>query len=170
MVSPDSLRLFKGIWQRALKEPSLQALTPDRIASWASEKGVADPITVARDVGMWVPDAYKTTDYLFGQDECVFAFETFRRWLKSHFFCNTADYRGLTWLNRHMFAHGTASSWQQPRNFSRLIVALATLSAIESWYDASHHVSFMLPEMNDASKLLAAGIVSRSGADANEFD
>lgn len=104
--------------------------------------------------GMWVPDEYKTVNYLFGQDERVFAFETFRRWLKNYFFCNTEDYRGLTWLNRHMFAHGTASSWQKPTNFNRLIVALTTLAAIESWYDESHHVSFMLPEMNDDSKLL----------------
>ena len=53
--------------------------------------------------GMWVPDEYKTTDYLFGQAERVFAFETFRRWLKNYFFCNTEEYKGLTWLNRHMF-------------------------------------------------------------------
>jgi hypothetical protein len=103
---------------------------------------------------MWVPDEYKTTEYLFGQDERVFAFETFRRWLKNYFFCNTEEYKGLTWLNRHMFAHGTASSWQKPTNFNRLIVALTTLAAIESWYDESHHVSFMLPEMNDDSTLL----------------
>jgi hypothetical protein len=103
---------------------------------------------------MWVPEEYKTTDYLFGQDERVFAFETFRRWLKTFFFCNTNDYKGLTWLNRHMFAHGTASSWQQPTNFTRLIVALATLAAIESWYDETHHVAFWLPEMNEDSTLL----------------
>jgi hypothetical protein len=53
-----------------------------------------------------------------------------------------------------MFAHGTASSWQKPTNFTRLIVALTTLAAIESWYDESHRVSFMLPEMNDDSTLL----------------
>ena len=104
--------------------------------------------------GMWIPNEYKTMDYLFGEDERVFAFETFRRWLKNYFFCNTEEYKGITWLNRHMFAHGTASSWQQPTNFTRLIVALTTLAAIESWYDESHHVSFMLPEMNDDSKLL----------------
>jgi len=104
--------------------------------------------------GMWVPDDYKTVEYLFGQDERVFAFETFRRWLKEFFFCNTDSYRGLTWLNRHMFAHGTASSWQQQSNFSRLLVALTTLAAVESWYDASHSVSFSLPAMNDDSKLL----------------
>lgn len=104
--------------------------------------------------GMWVPDEYLTLAYLFGQDERVFGFETFRRWLKNHFFCSTEKYEGLTWLNRHMFAHGTVSSWQQPANFSRLVVALTTLAAIESWYDASHRVSFMLPAMNDDSTLL----------------
>lgn len=103
---------------------------------------------------MWVPAEYKTRDYLLGEDERVFAFETFRRWLKEHFFCNTEDYQGITWLNRHMFAHGTAASWQQPENFARMVVALATLAAIESWYDASHNVSFFLPEMNDDSTLL----------------
>ena len=97
---------------------------------------------------------YLTCDYLFGQDERVFAFETFRRWLKNHFFCNTEQYQGITWLNRHMFAHGTASSWQQPSNFARMVVALTTLAAIESWHDASHSVAFWLPEMNDDSKLL----------------
>jgi len=103
---------------------------------------------------MWVPPKYKTCDYLFGQDERVFAFETFRRWLKNHFFCNTDEYGGVTWLNRHMFAHGTAASWQQPANFARMVVALATLAAIESWYDASHSVSFFLPDMNNDSTLL----------------
>jgi hypothetical protein len=53
-----------------------------------------------------------------------------------------------------MFAHGTASSWQQQSNFSRLLVALTTLAAIESWYDESHSVSFSLPAMNDDSTLL----------------
>jgi hypothetical protein len=103
---------------------------------------------------MWVPKGYETMDYLFGQDERVFAFETFRRWLKNYFFCSTEKYRGLTSLNRHMFAHGTASSWQKTNNFDRLIVAITTLAAIESWYDTSHHVSLVLPEMNEDSKLL----------------
>ena len=53
-----------------------------------------------------------------------------------------------------MFAHGTAASWQQPANFARMVVALATFAAIESWYDASHSVSFFLPDMNDDSTLL----------------
>lgn len=103
---------------------------------------------------MWVPEEYKSCYYLFGEDERVFVFETFRRWLKRYFFCPTDQYRGDTWLNRHMFAHGTASSWQQQQNFSRMVVALTTLAAIESWYDPSQHVSFLVPPMNDRSKLL----------------
>lgn len=35
-----------------------------------------------------------------------------------------------------------------------MVVALATLAAIESWYDASHSVSFFLPDMNEDSTLL----------------
>ncbi len=104
--------------------------------------------------GMWTPPEYKTSNYLYGQDERVFAFETFRHWLKYRFFCKTDNYRGLTWLNRHMFAHGTASSWQQFTNFTRLIVALTTLAAIESWYDETHQIGLMLPEMNEDSVLL----------------
>jgi hypothetical protein len=92
--------------------------------------------------------------YLFGQDERVFAFETFRRWLRNHFFCNSADYTGVTGLNRHMFAHGTVSTWHKQTNFTRLIVALPTLAAVESWYDASYHISFLLPDMSDDNKLL----------------
>jgi hypothetical protein len=30
---------------------------------------------------MWAPQDYLSKDYLFGQDERVFTFETFRRWL-----------------------------------------------------------------------------------------
>ena len=81
---------------------------------------------------MWVPTEYLDKDYLFGQDERVFTFETFRRWLQKSFFRKTGEYDGVTWLNRHMFAHGTHSDWQQSANFSRLVVALATLALIES--------------------------------------
>jgi hypothetical protein len=103
---------------------------------------------------MWAPAEYQTTDYLLGQDERVFAFETFRRWLQQSFFRKTGEYDGATWLNRHLFAHGAATSWQQTTNFSRLIVALATVGLIESWHDESHSVSLFLPEMNDDSTLL----------------
>jgi hypothetical protein len=143
---------IEGSLTRIVSDMAPNATAPDKI-----DHAINRAIQTAAKMHfekLWVPEEYKTTDYLFGQDERVFAFETFRRWLKNYFFCNTEEYRGLTWLNRHMFAHGTASSWQKPTNFTRLIVALTTLAAIESWYDESHHVSFMLPEMNDDSKLL----------------
>jgi hypothetical protein len=103
---------------------------------------------------MWVPQDYLSREYLFGQDERVFTFETYRRWLQKSFFRKTGEYDGVTWLNRHMFAHGTHSDWQQSANFSRLVVALATLALIESWHDDSHLVSLFFPEMNEDSKLL----------------
>jgi hypothetical protein len=103
---------------------------------------------------MWVPPEYLSKDYLFGQDERVFIFETFRHWLHKSFFQKTGEYDGVTWLNRHMFAHGTHSSWQQSENFCRLVVALATLALVESWHDDSHLISFIFPEMNEDSKLL----------------
>lgn len=104
--------------------------------------------------GMWVPREYLTKDYLLAQDERVFVFETFRRWLNNSFFCNTGEYDGATWLNRHLFAHGGDTKWQESANFSRLVVALATLGVVESWYDQSHKVSLLFPDMNDDSKLL----------------
>jgi hypothetical protein len=143
---------IEGSLTRIVAHLSPDAPAPDKI-----DHAINRAIRTAADLhfdGMWVPDDYKTVEYLFGQDERVFAFETFRRWLKEFFFCNTDTYQGLTWLNRHMFAHGTASSWQRQTNFSRLLVALTTLAAIESWYDASHSVSFNLPAMNDDSTLL----------------
>jgi hypothetical protein len=143
---------IEGSLTRIVSDMAPDATAPDKI-----DHAIKRAIRTAAQLHferMWVPDEYSTMDYLFGQDERVFAFETFRRWLKNYFFCNTEEYNGLTWLNRHMFAHGTASSWQKPTNFNRLIVALTTLAAIESWYDATHHVSFMLPGMNDDSTLL----------------
>jgi hypothetical protein len=143
---------IEGSLTRIVSDLAPAASAPDKI-----DQAINRAIRTAADLhfeGMWVPDEYKTVDYLLGQDERVFAFETFRRWLKHFFFCNTDSYQGMTWLNRQMFAHGTASAWQQPTNFSRLLVALTTLAAIESWYDASHSVSFTLPAMNDDSRLL----------------
>jgi hypothetical protein len=143
---------IEGRLTRIVSDLDPAASAPDKI-----DHAINRAIRTAAELhfeGMWVPNEYKAVDYLLGQDERVFAFETFRRWLKDFFFCNTASYQGLTWLNRHMFAHGTASSWQQPTNFTRLLVALTTLAAIESWYDASHSVSFSLPAMNDDSTLL----------------
>ncbi|SFJ70287.1 hypothetical protein SAMN05216304_11235 [Bosea sp. OK403] len=104
--------------------------------------------------GMWTPVEYRTKEFLFGQDERVFGFETFRRWLHRSFFRKTGEYDGITWLNRHLFAHGGTTEWQQSSNFSRLVVALATVGLIESWHDESHQVSLFLPEMNADSTLL----------------
>jgi hypothetical protein len=103
---------------------------------------------------MWTPPEYVNKNYLFGQDERVFAFETFRRWLHKSFFRKVGEYDGVTWLNRHMFAHGTHSLWQQSSNFERLVVVLATLALVESWHDDTHTVSLIFPQMNADSNLL----------------
>lgn len=103
---------------------------------------------------MWVPQKFKSVDYLFVQDERVFIFETFRRWLLQSFFQNTGEYDGVTWLNRHLFAHGSKPDWTNSSNFTRLVVALATLGVIESWHDESNAVSLFFPEMNEDSTLL----------------
>lgn len=143
---------IEGSLTRIVSDLGVKATATDKI-DHAVDRAIETAAQLHFD-RMWVPAEYRTCEYLFGQDERVFAFETFRRWLKNHFFCNTDDYRGLTWLNRHMFAHGTVASWQRPTNFARMVIALATLAAIESWYDASHSVSFLLPDMNDDSTLL----------------
>ena len=103
---------------------------------------------------MWVPKEYLNFEYLYPLDERVFVFESFRRWLKTSFFRDTDQYDGATWLNRHLFAHGVSSDWQQSSNFARLIVALATMGVIEGWHDESNSISLFFPEMNEDSKLL----------------
>lgn len=161
---------------------SIAALIPaiegslSRIAS-QSEQDVPIPTKIDRVIDraiataaklhfeqMWVPREYLDKDYLFGQDERVFAFETFRRWLRNSFFRNTSEYDGVTWLNRHVFAHGTQSLWQQSSNFERLVVVLATLALIESWHDGTHRVSLIFPQMNEDSKLLWQQALARGSA------
>jgi hypothetical protein len=51
MSASDLESKFKGIWQRALNEPSLEALTPALIVKWATEKSLADATATLRDVG-----------------------------------------------------------------------------------------------------------------------
>ncbi|WP_158886325.1 hypothetical protein [Rhodanobacter sp. L36] len=102
----------------------------------------------------WVPPEYATVDFLFALNERVYFFETFRRWLKRSFFRRTGEYDGLTWLNRHLFAHAMDSSWQQSGNFRRIVVALTTLGVVESWCSELDGVSFFFPDMNDDSTLL----------------
>jgi hypothetical protein len=100
----------------------------------------------------WAPKEYMGVKYLFCKDERILVFETFRRWLINSFYRKTSEYNGATWLNRHLFAHGASSSWQQSANFVRLIVALTTLGAIHSWCEKSGSLFF--PEINEDSKLL----------------
>ncbi|MDB0544646.1 hypothetical protein LBW50_26005, partial [Ralstonia solanacearum] len=107
-------------------------------------------VACKRQHGLTTTLIYATTPL----DERVFSFESFRRWLKTSFFRNTAQYDGTTWLNRHLFAHGVSSDWQKSSNFTRLIVALATMGVIEAWHDDSNSVSLFFPEMNEDSKLL----------------
>jgi len=150
---------------------SVAALIPvieggvQRIAGAQSSLKVGDAINavinraigLAADLhfgGMWVPDQYRTVDYLFGQDERVFVFETFRRWLKECFFQDSDKYSGVTWLNRHLFAHGLSTEWQLSSNFSRLVVAITTLGVIEAWHDETNVVPLLFPEMDDGGKLL----------------
>ena len=103
---------------------------------------------------MWVPQEYRSIDFLFGQDERVMVFETFRRWLQTCFFQNIDSYSGTTSLNRHLFAHGKSTDWQQSSNFSRLVVAITMLGVIEAWHDETNVVPLLFPEMNQDSKLL----------------
>ncbi|WP_278389096.1 hypothetical protein [Pseudomonas oryzihabitans] len=103
--------------------------------------------------GMWAPPIYKTADYLFSLDERVFCFETFRRWLQQSFYRNTKEYAGATSLNRHLFAHGISDEWQKA-SLSRLIVALATIGTIESWFKNDSSSTLFFPEPNEDSRLL----------------
>lgn len=128
-------------------------LKPGENVDRAIDKAIALAAKLRFDK-MWVPREYLTTEFLFSHDERVFAFETFRRWLHRSFFRQTGEYDGRTWLNRHVFAHGMSPSWQQASNFTRIVVALATLGVVESWHDDSHEISLWMPEMSDASTLL----------------
>src|SRR5690606_14013489 len=134
--------LIEGSLARIVPDPNL-ALT-DRI-----DRVVLPAIAHAAELhfeNMWTPREYQSVEFLFGEDERVFFLETFRRWLQNSFFCRTGEYAGASWLNRRLFAHATSSSWQQTANFSRLVVALATLGVVESWHDRSNQVSLLFPE------------------------
>jgi hypothetical protein len=83
---------IEGSLTRIVSDMAPNATAPDKI-----DHAINRAIQTAAKMHfekLWVPEEYKTTDYLFGQDERVFAFETFRRWLKNYFFCNTEEYRG----------------------------------------------------------------------------
>jgi len=135
----------------------IASATPDLNPLDAIDKVVDRACELAADIyfdGMWVPHSYRSIDFLFGQDERVFVFDTFRRWLRENFFQRTDHYNGVTSLNRHLFAHGSTTDWQQPSNFSRLIVAITTLGVIESWHDRTNAVPVLFPTMNEDSTLL----------------
>lgn len=103
---------------------------------------------------MWTPKEYKTENFLVCLDERILFFSTFRNWLLNSFFQDTKAYNGVTWLNRHVFAHAKSEEWQDSRNFTRLIVALTSMGVIESWYKSINGVSLLFPEMNDDGDLL----------------
>lgn len=139
-----------GIQRIASAKPGLNPVdaithTVDRVCQLAAD---------AYFEHMWVPEGYRSVQFLFGQDERIFVFETFRRWLKDCFFQPLKHYSGATSLNRHLFAHGKSVDWQQPSNFSRLLVAITTLGVIEAWHDQTNVVPLMLPSMDQDARLL----------------
>lgn len=141
-------------------EGAITAMLPKETHSLATmervNRAIAGAINTAAELhfeGMWTPNTYKTTAYLFGLDEMVFAFETFRRWLQDSFFQNSDAYKGAARLNRHHFAHGLSPEWQQA-NLSRLIVAIATIGLIEAWHHQNSTTSVIFPTVNKESTLL----------------
>jgi hypothetical protein len=46
---------FIGIWRRATNETSLNALTPELIEKWASDKQLINPVAKLADVGAFHP-------------------------------------------------------------------------------------------------------------------
>ncbi|QEU31504.1 hypothetical protein [Pseudomonas luteola] len=141
-------------------EGAISKILPDETHGLATmervNRAVAGAISYAANIhydGMWIPANYKDPAYLFCMDERVFAFETFRRWLQDSFYKNTAEYAGATNLNRHLFAHGISADWQKA-SLSRLIVALATVGVIESWYRWDSSKTLFFPDISEDSKLL----------------
>lgn len=135
----------------------IASATPDLNIPAAIDKVFERACDLAADLYYdknWVPKEYRSVDFLFGQDERVFIFETFRRWLQDCFFQKTIDYNGATSLNRHLFAHGKTIDWQQPSNFARLVVAITTLGVIEAWHDDTNSVPILFPSMNKDATLL----------------
>jgi len=86
------IRAMEGSLTRIVSDLGTKATASDKI-DHAVNRAIETAARLRFD-HIWVPPEYKICDYLFGQDERVFAFETFRRWLKNHFFCNTDEYPG----------------------------------------------------------------------------
>ncbi|MCA1859663.1 hypothetical protein LE191_06020 [Janthinobacterium sp. HSC-3S05] len=151
---------IEGAINRIVGDEHFDMQTPHKI-NRAVERAIDRAIEWHYE-GKWAPPEYLTTDYLFGMDECVYCLETFRLWLRKSFFRNSVEYDGVTWLNRHLFAHAGSPDWQQSSNFVRLIVALATLGVVDSWHHGRNEVSVLFPTMNDDSKLLHQQAIIRA--------
>tara|TARA_R110000824_G_scaffold346219_1_gene532950 strand:- start:88 stop:978 length:891 start_codon:yes stop_codon:yes gene_type:complete len=54
----------------------------------------------------WIAREFTNIEHLKLVDERIYLFETLRRWLSFSFFSKTSNYKGLSGLNRHVFAHG----------------------------------------------------------------
>jgi hypothetical protein len=153
---------IEGAINRIVGQDHSDLQTPHKI-NRAVEQAIERAIEWHYD-GMWVPSEYLRTDYLYCLDERVYCLETFRLWLRKSFFRNSEEYDGVTWLNRHLFAHAGSADWQQSSNFVRLIVALATLGVVDSWHHGRNEVSLFFPSMNDDSKLLHQQAIIRAQA------
>jgi hypothetical protein len=75
---------IEGALSRIVSDAEANLTMPDKV-----DRAVSRAIERAARMhfeNMWIPMQYLTTEYLLGQDERVFIFETFRRWLRSSFF------------------------------------------------------------------------------------
>lgn len=102
----------------------------------------------------WIAKEFTNIEHLKLVDERIHLFETLRRWLKFSFFSKTSNYKGLSGLNRHVFAHGLSLVWQKPTNFHRLLGALIALAWLEGWVNKKANNPTFFPDRNDDSRLL----------------
>ncbi len=102
----------------------------------------------------WIAKEFTKIEHLKLVDERVYLFETIRRWLKFSFFSKTSNYKGLSGLNRHVFAHGLSLVWQKPTNFHRLLGVLIALAWLEGWVSEDAKNSTLFPDRDDDSTLL----------------
>lgn len=102
----------------------------------------------------WIANEFTKIEHLKLVDERIYLFETIRRWLKYSFFSKTSNYKGLSGLNRHVFAHGLSLVWQKPTNFHRLFGVLIALAWLEGWVNEDANTSTFFPDRNDDSRLL----------------
>lgn len=117
MSSSDLENTFKGIWRRARNEPSVEALTPELIAKWASDKGLADPIVTARDVRAFHPTPSIVLE-IGGRKACFprvpVAGDEF--WSRRR---RAKEDEALLWEKMEWFVPLMAASGQDPANVGR---------------------------------------------------